>query len=223
MRKGFWLSLGAVVWVNSLVSQAALGAAPDPLFATGLDWKPGPVCTYDTVHNGKKARWNFSVSESAGGTIKGSWSREGSGAAVSVPVVKTENGLKFIEDMSMVHGTPMSAEPGYQWLAFPLEPRKAWEGRSVVSGTDAGGKPWKVDVRYASKVSDWEKVKTGVGEALALKIISDEKIAGLSANFSGTAQMTTWIGPGICSLKKLEYKNTFKETASAVLAGESGQ
>jgi hypothetical protein len=140
-----------------------------------------------------------------------------------VPVVKTENGLKFTEDMSMVHGTPMTAEPAYQWLVFPLEPNKAWEGRSVVSGTDAGNKPWKVDVTYTSKVSDWEKVKTPAGETLALKIVSDEKIVGLSANFTGTARTTTWIGTGACSLKKLEYKNSFKETASAVLAAGSSQ
>ena len=223
MRKAILLCSGTAIGLTLLVSRSLFGATPDALFPSGLDWKPGPVCTYDVVHNGKKARWNFSVSEAAGGTTRGAWTRDVGGATVSVPVVKTENGLKFTEDMSMLHGTPMTAEPGYQWLMFPLEPKKAWEGRSVVSGTDVGNKPWKVDVTYTSKVSDWEKVKTPAGETLALKIVSDEKIAGLSANFSGTARTTTWIGAGACSLKKLEYKNSFKETASAVLAAESSQ
>ena len=176
----------------ALVSGARAAPTPDPLFSTGLDWKPGTTCTYDIVHNGKKARWTFAVSEASGDKVNGTWTRDASSPIVSVPVVKTEKGLKFTEDMSMIHGTPMTAEPGYQWLAFPLEPGKSWEGRSVVSGTDAASKPWKVDVTYSSKVSDWEKVKTPAGESAAVRIVTDEKIAGLSANFSGTVRGTLW-------------------------------
>ena len=221
MKAAIFSYVAGVLSVLTLVSGAPAAPTPDPLFATGLDWKPGPICTYDIVHNGKKARWTFAVSEASGDKIVGAWTRDVSGSVVSVPVVKTEKGLKFTEDMSMIHGTPMTAEPGYQWLAFPLEPGKSWEGRSVVSGTDAAGKPWKVDVTFNSKVSDWEKVKTGAGEAAAMRIVTDEKIVGLSANFSGTGRGTVWIGAGACSLKKLEYKNSFKETASLLLVSES--
>jgi hypothetical protein len=197
----------ALLSMTTLVPQAPAAGAPDPLFPAGLDWKPGPICTYDINHNGKKARWTFTVSEVSGDQTRGAWSRDVGGSTVSVPVVKTEKGLKFTEDLSMVHGTPM----------------KAWEGRSVVSGTDATNKPWKVDVTFTSKVSDWEKVKIPAGDTFALRIVSDEKIVGLSGNFSGTARNTYWLGSGACSLKKLEYKNSFRETASLVLVSESSR
>lgn len=221
MKAAIFSYVIGVLSVFVLTSEAFAAPTPDLLFPMGLDWKPGTTCTYDIVHNGKKARWTFAVSEASGDKIVGAWTRDGSSPIVSVPVVKTEKGLKFTEDMSMIHGTPMTAEPGYQWLAFPLEPGKSWEGRSVVSGTDAASKPWKVDVTYNSKVSDWEKVKTPAGESIAMRIVTDEKIAGLSGNFSGTARGTLWVGAGACSLKKLEYKNSFKETASFVLVSES--
>jgi hypothetical protein len=198
---------------------ASVAANPEPLFPTGLDWKPGPACTYDIDHNGKKARWTFTVTGVDGDKTSGVWTRS-TGEPASVPVVKTENGAKFTEDMSLIHGTPMTADPGYQWIAFPLEPGKKWEGRSVVSGMSAAGKPWKVDVSYTSKVDGWEKVSIAGKSNLALKIVTEEKIAGLSANFSGTAKGSMWIGPGACSIKKLEYKNSFKETANLVLVSE---
>ena len=221
MRRAILGRAATILSVTILIPQAAAAAPPDPLFPAGLDWKPGPICTYEINHNGKKARWNFAVSEVSGDQIKGAWTRDAGGSTVSVPVVKIQSGLKFTEDMSMVHGTPMTAEPGYQWLNFPLEPKKTWEGRSVVSGIDAANKPWKVETTYTSKVADWEKVKTPAGDTLALPIVSDEKIVGLSANFSGSGRSTVWIGPGACSIKKLEYKNSFKETASLVLVSET--
>lgn len=205
--------------LTSIAPLSSIAADPDPLFPTGLGWKPGPSCTYDIDHNGKKARWTFSVSEVDGDKIKGIWERT-AGPATAIPVVKTENGARFTEEMSLVHGTPMTAEPAYQWLVFPLEPGKKWEGRSVVSGTSSAGKPWKVDVTYTSKVDGWEKISVAGKSAPALKIITDEKIAGVSANFSGTGKGSLWMGDGACSIKKLEYKNSFKETASLMLVSE---
>lgn len=223
MKKAILAGAGSIFCLTLFTSPALFGASTEPLFPAGLDWKPGPVCTYDVVHNGKKARWNFSVSEASGSTIKGAWTREAGGPAVSIPVVKVENGLKFTEEMSLVFGTPMTAEPAYQWVISPLEPKKAWEGRSVLSGTDAAGKPWKVDVKYDSKVGDWEKVTTPAGETLALRIVTNEKLSGVGASFSGAGKSTTWMGPGACSVKKYEYKNSFADSASLVLVAESGQ
>ena len=137
MKAAIFSCVAGVLSVFALVSGAPAAPTPDPLFPMGLDWKLGTTCTYDIVHNGKKARWTFAVSEASGDKVMGTWTRDASSPVVSVPVVKTEKGLKFTEDMNMIHGAPMTAEPGYQWLAFPLEPGKSWEGRSVVSGTDA--------------------------------------------------------------------------------------
>ena len=220
MNSMFSKSILSAVLCLSAVPLASVAANPDPLFPTGLDWKPGPSCTYDIDHNGKKAQWIFTVSEVDGDKIKGVWTRGGGEPVVSIPVVKTENGAKFTEDISFVHGTPMTADPGYQWLAFPLEPGKKWEGRSVVSGTTAAGKPWKVDSTFSSKVGDWEKVTIAKKSGLALKIVTEEKVVGLSANFSGTGKMSLWMGTGACSIKKMEYKNSFKETASLMLVSE---
>jgi len=150
MKAAIFSCVAGVLSAFVLVSGAPAAPTPDPLFPMGLNWKPGTTCTYDIVHNGKKARWTFTVSEASGDKVMGIWTRDASSPVVSVPVVKTEKGLKFTEDMNMIHGAPMTAEPGYQWLAFPLEPGKSWEGRSVVSGTDAASKPWKVDVTYNS-------------------------------------------------------------------------
>ena len=210
----------AVLALAAIAPLASHAANPEPLFPMGLLWKPGPTCIYDIDHNGKKARWTFTVSETDGDKIKGVWTRSGGGPETLIPVVKTENGAKFSEEMSLIHGTPMSAEPGYQWVIFPLEPGKKWDGRSVVSGTTGAGNPWKVDVAYVSKVDSWEKMSIAGKSNLVLKIVTDEKIMGLSANFSGTGKSSLWMGDGACSIKKLEYKNSFKETASLMLVSE---
>ncbi len=56
---------------------------------------------------------------------------------------------------------------------------------------------------------------------MALRIDSKERITGLSANFKGTADLRMWLGHGACSLKKLEYRNSFKERATAELVAEN--
>ena len=197
--------------------------ARSPLINRGMLFKQtGPLltCTYDIDHNGTRARWTFSVSELEGDKIKGVWSRISGGPATSIPVVKTENGAKFTEEMSLVHGTQMMADPAYQWIMFPLGPGNKWEGRSVLSGTSSGGKPWKVDVSYVSKVDGWEKISVAGKTSPALKIVSEEKIVGLSSTFSATGKLSIWMGDGPCSVKKGEYRNSFKETASLVLISE---
>jgi hypothetical protein len=205
-----------------LMSIAALSSAanPDPLYPSGLDWKPGPICTYDMDHNGKKARWTFSVTETSGEKISGVWNRIAGGPPVSVPVVKTEKGMKFTEDLAVLHGTAMTADPGYQWLIFPLEPGKKWDGRSIVSGTNAAGQAWQVEVTYSAKVDGWEKVNAAGKSDPALRVIVEEKIKGLSGNFSGTGKLNMWMGGGTCSVRKVEYKNSFKESGSMILVSE---
>ena len=210
----------AVFCVFSFVPLSATAGNPDPLYPAGLDWKPGATCTYDGNQDGKKARWTFSVSEVSGDKILGAWTRTAGGPAATVPVVKTEKGMAFTEDMSIIHGTAMTADPGYKWLVFPLEPGKKWDGRSVVSGTTSGGQAWKVDVTYNAKVDGWEKVSAAGKNDLALRIIIEEKIKGLSGNFSGSGKTNIWMGDGACSVKKVEYKNSFRESGSMILVSE---
>jgi hypothetical protein len=209
-----------LVCLTGALSTIASAANPDPLYPNGLEWKPGPTCTYDIDHNGKKARWTFSVNEVSGDKINGVWNRISGGPSVSVPVVKTEKGARFTEDLALIHGTPMQAEPGYQWLIFPLEPGKKWEDKSVISGTTTAGQAWKVEVTYSSKVDGWDKITVAGKSEQALRIITEEKIKGLSGNFSGTAKSSSWMGSGTCSLRKFEYRNSFKETAGLILVSE---
>ena len=58
-------------------------------------------------------------------------------------------------------------------------------------------------------------------ETMALKFDSKERITGLSASFKGTANLKMWLGHGACSLKKVEYRNSFKERATLELVAES--
>jgi len=206
-----------------LAPESPAAETPDPLVLSDFDWKPGHICTYDINHSGKKARWNLEVIEVSGSQMTSAYTKVGTGSTDAVPVVdvKTGSGIKSTAGLALVHGTPLTAEPGLQWIAFPLAPKKKWKGDAVVSGTSAGGKPWKVRSIFSSKAaSRWKKVKTPAGDTLALKIVTKEKIVGLSANFEGTGRLNYWIGRGGCPIKKLKYKNSFKESASLILVSE---
>jgi len=216
------LLVGALA-VAMLVPQARAAETPDPLVMSDFDWKPGQICTYDAVHNGKKARWHWEVSEVSGSQMNAVWTKVGSGSPVTVPQVQiqSESGINWTRDMNLQHATPMSAEQGFNWIAFPLAPKSKWKSSAVVSGTGADGKPWKVKTAFSSKADKrWKKVKTPAGEFLTLKVVSKESITGLSASFRGTGRATFWIGRGNCLVKKIQYSNSFKESASLTLVSE---
>lgn len=214
-----WTMLSAVCVLFSGAVWA--GDDPEPLFPSGLGWQPGPVCTYAANQNGKKAEWKFEVTGVSGDRINGVWTQISPDPSKTIAVEKTENGLKLTSDITFVHGTQLTASPGYQWVAFPLAPKSKWESESVMEGTDSAGKPWKSNVKSSFKVGKWEKLKTSAGEGMALAVESKERITGVNANYSGSGDLKYWLGSGACSLKKLEYRNSFKEWAKVELVSES--
>jgi hypothetical protein len=208
--------------MTMMAPASSVAKTPDPLMLSDFSPKPGQICTYDIVHNGKKVRWNSEVSDVSGDGLKAVWTQVGTGVTVAVPFVdvRTASGIKLTADLNMVHGTPMTAEPGIQTVAFPLAPKKKWKGTSVVSGTDARNQPWKVSSTFYNKAGRWKKVKTPAGDTMALVIAMRETINGLSASFKGKGLAKTWIGRGGCPVKKYKYSNTFNQSASMILISE---
>jgi len=212
-----------IVAVLMLISPVLFAAdTPEPLFTSGLGWQPGEACTYAANHSGKKAEWKFEVNEVTGDLTKATWTQISPNTGVTVPVVKTENGLKFTSDLAWVHGNAITSEPGYQWVVFPLEPKSEWTTEAVMAGVNSkNGKPFKVKVSASFNARKWEKIKTAVGETMALRVDAKERYVGIDANYAGSGSYTIWLGHGACSLKKAQYSNSFSERASLELVSES--
>ena len=212
------LTAASVLAVSTTVRAAD---KPEPLFPSGIDWKPGPICIYKINHNGNKAEWKREVTEAANGEFKVLWTQVSPDPSVKVPGVFNGNGLKLMADLSMVHGTAMTADPGFQWAASPLEPKTKWKTETVFTGTNTSGKTWKARVQSSYQAKKWQKVKTAAGEIMALRVDSKERITGVGASFRGTGNLRMWLGHGGCELKKLSYRNSFNEKATVELVSDS--
>ena len=211
-----------IVAIGMMFSPILFAAdTPEPLFANGLGWKPGPVCTYKANHSGKKAEWTFEVTGVDGNQTTGVWKQLSPDPGISVPVIKIENGLRFTADIAFAHGTAITSEPGYQWLVFPLQPKAEWNTEVVMDGTNgANNKPYKVKVAASFEAKKWEKIKIAAGETMALRVDVNERYVGLDANYKGSGSYKMWLGHGNCSLKKIDYSNSFKEKGALELIAE---
>jgi hypothetical protein len=126
-------------------------------------------------------------------------------------LVLLRSNLGVTKGMCESNGQPCAFAPALEWVVFPLEKGKKWEGTTTVTG-----QTFTSEVAYERKVEAIEKVKTPAGEYEGFRIYFSGRIKGKDskgASFSGKEDGRVWVGliSGKPVPLKSEYRNSFGE------------
>jgi hypothetical protein len=126
-------------------------------------------------------------------------------------LVLLRSNLGITKAMCEANGQPCAFAPPLEWVVFPLEKGKKWEGTTTVTG-----QTFTAEVAYERKVEAIEKVKTPAGEYEGFRIYFSGRIKGKDskgASFSGKEDGRVWVGliSGKPVPLKSEYRNSFGE------------
>lgn len=126
-------------------------------------------------------------------------------------LVLSKSSLGVSKALCESNGQPCTFAPALEWVAFPLEKGKKWQGTTTVTGES-----FTAEVSYERKVEAIEKVKTAAGEYEGFRISFSGRIKGKDAKgapFSGKEDGRIWVGliSGKPVPLKSEYRNSFGE------------